>query len=149
MAKHRLIAPVKERCILTTPSKHKDILKAAIIIAIIVVSSFGAVFYLLTYDNVTVSGQAFAPTGLWGPFLTVQKLQFQDTQSGTITTFQFHFGYASGNTFGNYSVILKNGHTYNVFLSYFVGSDENPQTDFETTFTVNATAGQTTITKDF
>ena len=130
-------------------NKQKNIMKATIIIVALVVSSIGAVIYLSTKDNMTVSGQAFAPTALWGPFLAVQKIEFQDTQTDTVTTFRFHFPQSSVNPVGNYSVTLKDGHTYNVYISYFIGTDRNPQTDFITTFTVNATAGQTAITKNF
>jgi hypothetical protein len=137
-----------------TSTKRRNIMIAAVIIVVLAVSSIGAVIYLLTEGNVTTSGQAFAPTALWGPVLTVQTIEFQDTRTGTETTFHFHFappGPQNINPVGNYSVTLKNGHTYNVFISYLIGYGEKAQTqtDFITTFTVNATAGQTAINKDF
>ena len=132
-----------------TSTKRRNTIIAAVIVVVLVASSIGAVFYLLTYDNVTVSGQAWS--GFWfSPMSTIQKIEFQDTQTGALTAFHFTFTSSGSHDVGNYSVTLKNRHTYNVFITYFVGgSADNPQTDFVTTFTVNETAGQTTITKDF
>ncbi len=128
-----------------TSTKRRNILKATIIIAVIVASSVGAVFYLLTYDNVTVSGVAGVASLL--PATNIQTIQFQDTQIRT-AAITFHF--TTNQTWspsGNYSVILKNGHTYNVYISYTILSSH--ESGFVTPFTVNAPAGQTTINKDF
>jgi hypothetical protein len=133
-----------------TSTKRRSILIASLIVAVLVVSTIGAVFYLLTYDNVTVSGQAGAPTAEWGPALSIQAIEFQDTQAGTVTTFHFHFDSQGYHQFGNYSVTLKNGNTYNVYISFSVMSPSNNiQKEFSTTFIVNVAAGQTTINKDF
>ncbi len=115
----------------------------------LLVSSIGAVIYLLTYGNVTVSGSAgVGSTVVIAP--TIQTIEFQDTQKGTITAFHFNFAPNSNNAFGNYSVTLKNGHTYNVYLSFFVMNGQGGvEKEFITTFTVNAAAGQTAITKNF
>jgi hypothetical protein len=131
-------------------TKRRNIQIAFLIIVVFVVSSIGAVIYLTTEGNVTVSGRAFSNTDL--PVSTVQTIEFQDTQTGTLTTFHFHFAPPSPqniNPDGNYSVTLKNGHTYNIYISYFIGYGGNPETDFIATFTVNATAGQTAIYKNF
>ena len=128
----------------------RNILIASLIIVVLIVSTIGVVFYLLTYDNVTVSGQAGTPTAEWGPALSIQAIEFQDTQAGTATTFHFHFDLQGYHQFGNYSVTLKNGHTYNVYISFSVMSPSNNiQKEFSTTFTVNVATGQTTINKDF
>ncbi len=123
-------------------TKRRNFVIATVIIVVLAVSSIGAVIYLLTKDNVTVSGQAFASTLV--PATNIQTIQFQDIQTGTATT--FHFPPQSGNT-GNYSVTLKNGHTYNVYISYYVLSA--PETDFITTFTVHAPDGKTAISQNF
>jgi CRISPR/Cas system type I-B associated protein Csh2 (Cas7 group RAMP superfamily) len=118
-------------------------MKAAIIIVVIVVSSIGAVFYLLTYDNVTVSGRAAVT---FVPGTIIQTIEFTDIQTGASTAYQFNQNSSGA---GTYSVTLKNGHTYNVYISFCVINPENSQTHFTTTFYVNATAGQTAITKNF
>ena len=41
-----------------TSTKHRNILIASLIVVVLVVSSIGAVIYLLTKDNVKVSGKA-------------------------------------------------------------------------------------------
>jgi len=92
-------------------TKRRNILIASIIVVVLVVSSIGAVIYLLTYDNVTVSGiEGVSSAVVIAP--TVQTIEFQDTQTGTMTTFHFNFAPKSDNAFGNYSVTLKNGHNY-------------------------------------
>ncbi len=99
-------------------------------------------------DNVAVSGKA----GVSGAVVlapTLQTLEFTDTQTGSTTTIS-HFTFApQTENVGNYSVTLKDGHTYNVYVSYFVFNQDNHKTQFITTFTVNAPAGQKEITKDF
>ena len=131
-----------------TSTKRRNILKATIIIAVIVVSSVGAVFYLLTYDNVTVSGVA----GVSGAVViapTIRTIEFQDIQTGTLTTFHFNFAPKSDSGYGNYSVTLKNGHTYNVYISFSYMGSGSVEKEFITTFTVSVAAGQTAITKNF
>jgi hypothetical protein len=103
---------------------------------------------ILSKDNVTVSGKALV-SGAVVLAATIQKIEFTDTQTGTTTTIS-HFTFAPQTTDeGNYSVTLKNGHTYNVYIIYSVFNPDNMETQFITTFTVNATAGQTAITKNF
>jgi hypothetical protein len=131
-----------------TSTKRRNILIASLIIVVLVVSSVGAVNYLLTKDNVTVSGKA----GVSGAVViapTIRTIEFQDTQTGTMTTFHFTFAPKSDNGYGNYSVTLKNGHTYNVYLSFSYMGSGNVEKEFITTFTVNAPAGQSAITKNF
>ncbi len=131
-----------------TSTKRRKLLIAAIIVAVLVVSSIGAVFYLLTYDNVKVSGVA----GVSGAVViapTIRTIEFQDTQTGTLTTFHFTFVPKSIDNYGNYSVTLKNGHTYNVYISFSYMGSGTIEKEFITTFTVNAPAGQSAITKNF
>jgi hypothetical protein len=131
-----------------TSTKYRSILIASIIVVVIVVSSIGAVIYLLTKDNVTVSGDAGVNSAVViAP--TIQTIEFQDTQTGTMTTFQFNFDPKSYNSYGNYSVTLKNGHTYNVYLRFSYMGSGNIEKEFITAFTVNAAAGQTAMTKNF
>ena len=131
-----------------TSTKRRNILIAFLVVVVLVVSSIGAVIYLLSYDNVTVSGIAGVSSAVViAP--TVQTIEFQDTQTGTITTFHFNFAPKSDNAFGNYSVTLKNGHNYNVYLSFSYMSSNNIEKEFITTFAVNVAAGQTAITKNF
>jgi hypothetical protein len=128
-----------------TSTKRRNILKVAIITAIIIVSSFGALFYLLTYDNVKVSGEAVV-SGAVVLAANIKTIEFTDTQTGITTSSHFTFPLQSTNL-GNYSVILKNGHTYNVYINFSVMS--KTEKEFITSFTVNAVAGQKEITKDF
>ncbi len=127
--------------------------KAVLVIAtlLILFTFFGAAVLInlsLSKDNVTVSGKAVI-SGAVVIAATVQTIEFTDTQTGTTTTTS-HFTFAPQTTNGgNYSVTLKNGHTYNVYISYSVFNPDNIETQFITTFTVNATAGQTAITKNF
>jgi|WetSurMetagenome_2_1015567.scaffolds.fasta_scaffold15636_3 hypothetical protein len=131
-----------------TSTKRRSILIASIIVVVIVFSSIGAVFYLLTYDNVMVSGRA----GVNGAVViapTIRTIEFQDTQTGTMTTFHFTFAPKSDSGYGNYSVTLKNGHTYNVYISFSYMGGGTIEKEFITTFTVSVAAGQTAITKNF
>jgi hypothetical protein len=131
-----------------TSTKRRNILIAFLIVLVLVVSSIGAVIYLLTYDNVTVSGQA----GVSGAVViapTIRTIEFQDTQTGTMTTFHFTFALKSDDGYGNYSVTLKNGHNYKVYLSFSYMGSGNTEKEFITAFTVNVAAGQTAITKNF
>jgi hypothetical protein len=131
-----------------TSTRRRNILIASLIVVVLVVSSVGAVIYLLTYDNVTVSGSA----GVSGAVViapTIHTIEFQDTQTGTITTFHFTFAPKSASGFGNYSVTLKNGHTYNIYLSFSYMGGGSIEKEFITTFTVSVASGQTAITKNF
>ena len=131
-----------------TSAKPRNIIIAVVIIVVLVASSIGTAVYLLTKDNVTVSGQAGVSGGVVLA-ATIQTIDFTDTQTGTTTSSHFTFAPQTHN-FGNYSVTLKNGHTYNVYISFFVfNHTDNIETQFITTFTVNATAGQKEITKYF
>ena len=126
-----------------TSTKRRNSLIAVVIIVVLVVSSIGAIFYLLTYDNVTVSGNARVT---YLPGTIIQEIEFVDIQTGASTAFQFHQALGGADY---YSVTLKNGHTYNVYISFCVIIPEDSQTQFTETFHVNATDGQTVITKDF
>jgi hypothetical protein len=116
---------------------------AVLVILLIVMGSVAAIGFYLVKDNVTVSGYARVT---YLPGTIIQEIEFVDIQTGASTAFQFH--QASGGS-DYYSVTLKNGHTYNVYISFCVINPENSQTYFTTTFHVNATDGQTTIAKDF
>jgi len=125
--------------------------KAVVVVAalLILFISLGAVVIdlYLSKDNVTVSGEALV-SGAVVLAATLQTIEFTDTQTGTTTSSHFTFAPQTTNV-GNYSVILKNGHTYNVYISFSVFNPDNNETQFITTFTVNAAAGQKEITKDF
>jgi hypothetical protein len=130
-----------------TSTKRRSILIASLIVVVLVVSSIGTVFYLLTYDNVTVSGTAIVSGAAFlAPKL--RTIQFTDTQTGTTTSFNFTSA-SQGINVGNYSVTLKNGHSYNVYITFSVMVSYGLETEFIKTFTVNAAAGQKEITKDF
>ena len=121
-------------------------MRKAVVVALLVLFIFlGAIVIdlYLSKDNVTVSGKA----GVYDEIApNVQTVEFTDTQTGTTS----HFTFARQTYYeGNYSVTLKNGHTYNVYISYSILSPNNPKTQFITTFTVNSPAGQTAITKNF
>ena len=116
---------------------------AFLVILFIVLGAVAAISLYLVKDNVAVSGNASVT---YLPGTIIQEIEFVDIQTGALTAFQFH--QASGGT-DYYSVTLKNGHTYNVYISFCVIIPENSQTHFTTTFYVNATDGQTVITKDF
>lgn len=131
--------------------------RIAVILLIITVISIIAIAGILIYynnpstDNITVSGKA-SSAALSQPFPTsIQRIEFADTQTGIVTTFHFPFTPQSNNSAGNYSVYLKNEHTYNVFISYYHGIPPNmeSESDYFTTFTVHAPAGEKTITKNF
>lgn len=118
---------------------------AVLVILFIVLGSIAVIGFFLTKDNVAVSGRANV---VYVPGTIIQSIEFVDTQAGPSTTFQFPQDYSSSG--GNYSVTLKNGHTYNVYITFNVlGDRARSQTHFTTTFYVNATAGQTAITKNF
>ena len=138
-------------------TKRRKIIIACIVIVVLVVSSVGAlIFYQQltptpSADAITVSGLA-SSGALSQPFPTsIQTIEFADTQTGTVTTFHFSFAPQSNNPTGNYSVSLKNEHTYNVFIRYYHGIPPNmePESDFFTTFTVHALDGEKVISKDF
>jgi len=140
-----------------TSTKRKNTLIILVIIIVLVVSSIGAlIFYqqltpTLSDDAIKVSGKA-SSAALSQPFPTsIQRIEFVDTQTGTVTTFHFPFAPQSNNPTGNYSVSLKNEHTYNVYINYYHGIPPKmePESDFFTTFTVNAPDGETAISKDF
>jgi hypothetical protein len=137
-------------------TKRRKIIIACIVIVVLVVSSVGAlIFYQQltptpSADAITVSGLA-SSGALSQPFPTsLQRIEFADTQTGTVTIFHFPFPQQSNNPTGNYSVSLKNEHTYNVYISYYHGFPPNmePETDYFTTFTVHSPTGQKAISKD-
>ncbi len=117
---------------------------AVLVILLIVLGSVAVIGFYLVKDNVTVSGMANVT---FVPGTIIQSIEFADTQGGASTTFQFPQDYNSAG--GNYSVTLKNGHTYNVYISFCVINPEKSQTHFTTVFHVNAADGQTAITKNF
>jgi hypothetical protein len=139
-----------------TSTKRKKVIIASIIIVVLVVVSIGALIVCNQLNSsqiglVTVSGQA-SSGALAEPFPTsIQRIEFTDTQTGAVTTFHFPFTPQSNNPIGNYSVSLKNEHTYSVTISYYHGfpGTMDPESDYITTFTVHAPAGETAITKDF
>jgi methionine-rich copper-binding protein CopC len=102
---------------------------------------------------ITVSGKV-GSNALSQPFLSsLIGIQFTDTQTGTETSFYFHFPPPpSLNPFGTYSVILMNKHTYNVTISYYIGPSANnmiQKVDYVGDFTVQAPAGENAISKNF
>ena len=105
-----------------------------------------------TNNPITVSGRA-SSAALSEPEITsIQKIEFNDIQTGIVTSFNFSYPKQSNNPFGNYSVILENGHTYSVTISYYAGfsiGNMLPASVFFDTYTVNATAGQRAITENF
>jgi hypothetical protein len=126
--------------------------KAVVVVAVLLIlfMLLGALIIdlYLSKDNVVVSGKA----GISGAVVlapTLQTLEFTDSQTGSTTTIS-HFTFApQTENIGNYSVVLKNGHTYNVYVSYSVFNPDNQETQFITTFTVNRSDGEKEITKDF
>ena len=118
------------------------LVKVTLLILFIVLGAVVIELYL-SKDNITVSGQA-AVTIM--PIITIQTIEFTDIQTGTSTAFHFTQNFS---TAGKYSVTLKNGHTYNVYISYYYINPEKSETHFSTTFSVNATAGETEINKNF
>jgi hypothetical protein len=117
---------------------------AVLIILLIILGSVAVIGFYLVKDNVTVSGMANVT---YVPGTIIKSIEFVDTQGGVLTSFQFPQDYNSAG--GNYSVTLKNGHTYNVYISFYVITPEPSQRHFTTVFYVNAADGQTAITKDF
>jgi hypothetical protein len=138
---------IKLLSLVQTSTKRRNIIIAVVIIVVLVASSIGTVVYLLTKDNVTVSGQAGVSGGVVLAAY-VQTIDFTDTQTGTTTSSHFTFTPQTHNG-GNYSVTLKNGHTYNVYITFSTFNHTNNETQFITTFTVNPAAGQKEITKHF
>ena len=138
-------------------TERSKIIVASIVIVVLVVSSIGAlIFYQQltsppSADAIKVSGLA-SSAALSQPFPTsIQRIEFADTQTGIVTTFHFSFPQQSNNPTGNYSVSLKNEHTYNVYISYYHGFPPNmkPETDYFIIFTVHAPTGQKAISKNF
>jgi len=102
--------------------------------------------------DVTVSGSVNIVVLPGFEVSSLAGIQFTDVQTGNVTTFRFTFAPQSSNPVGNYSVTLKNGHTYSVTISYYYGAiigGMQPASDYIETFTVNAPAGQTAITENF
>ena len=146
-------------------AKRKIAVIISAIIITVVVSSIAALI-LINLDNsidqkddVPASGINVAVSGtvdsrsLSQPFLTsLQTIEFTDTQTGANVSFRFPFPAQGDNPVGNYSVTLQDGHTYSVDLSYYTGPRIGgmiPHTDNLGTYTVQAPAGTTSITKNF
>lgn len=146
-------------------TKRKNPLIISAVIITLVVSCTGVVLILLSNsinqkDNVIVSGTVFS-SGHFTMFPTIlQTLEFTDTQTGTKTTYNFHFPPQSISTAaGNYSVTLKNGHTYSVTLNYILvwtrpdmtptPGGKTPYTENFGTFTVYIPEGKTSVSKNF
>lgn len=138
----------------TSTKRKKVIVASAIIVVILVVTLFGVFVFSQKSDelpvgSVVVSGKA-SSAALCQPLTTsLQKIDFVDIQTGVTTSYDFHYDKQSGNPFGNYSVILKNGHIYSVYISYWVNIYRQQYSDYIHNFSVNATTGQTTIYKNF
>jgi hypothetical protein len=126
----------------------KAVVVIAVLLILFVFLGALAIDLYLSKDNVSVSGKA----GVSGAVVlapTLQTLNFSDTQTGT-TSVVSHFTFApQTENVGNYSVTLKNGHTYDVYVSYFVFTPDEHESQFITSFTVNAPAGQKELIKDF
>ncbi len=138
-------------------TKRRKIIIACIVIVVLTASLVGALtFYQQltptpSADAIKVSGLA-SSSALSQPFPTsLQRIEFADSQTGTVTTFNFPFPQQSNNPTGNYSVYLKNEHTYNVFISYYHGISPHmkEEKDYFTAFTVHASNGEKAISKDF
>jgi hypothetical protein len=102
--------------------------------------------------NVTVSGTVDSRSLAQPVLSSLQTIEFTDTQTGANASFRFTFPAHSDNPTGNYSVTLQDGHTYSVDLSYYIGPTTGsmiPHTDNLGTYTVQAPAGTTSITKNF
>ena len=102
--------------------------------------------------DVTVSGSLNIVVLPGVVVASLAGIQFTDAQTGNVTAFRFPFAPQSSNPVGNYSVTLKNGHTYSVTISYYIGAvigGMQPASDYITTFTVQAPAGKTSISEDF
>jgi hypothetical protein len=106
----------------------------------------------LKAGTVIVSGQANS-AALFMPFpSSLISITFTDAQTDANTTYDFNFPPPptldpQKYSFGNYTVILMNQHTYNVTVSYYGNMDRFA--DYVGSFTVAVPAGQTAITKDF
>ena len=117
-----------------------------LIILLIVLGGVAAISFYLVKDNMTVARKS---KRYFVPITTIQKIEFVDTQTSATTAYHFSFTAQNFSGAGDYSVTLKNGHTYNVYISYYVMDPERAETHFSTTYYVNATAGQTAITRNF
>jgi hypothetical protein len=138
-----------------TSTKRKKFIIASVITVVVLVVAFIGVFIFsnqsieLPIGSVVVSGRA-SSAALCQPMTTsLQKIDFVDIQTGVTTSYDFHYDKQSDNPFGNYSVILKNGHTYSVYISYWVSVYRQQYSDYIHNFSVNATAGETAIYKNF
>ena len=106
----------------------------------------------LTAGTVIVSGRANS-AALFMPFpSSLISITFTDTQTDANTTYDFNFPPPptldpQEYSFGNYTVILMNQHTYNVTVRYYGNMERFA--DYVGTFTVAEPAGQTAIIKDF
>jgi hypothetical protein len=119
---------------------------AAIATVVLIVLCAVVIEFYLTKDNVTVSGEAGVT---FVPGTIIQSIEFTDIQTRTSTTYQFHWTQQYASSAGNYTVTLQKGHTYNVYISYYVLNPEKVETHFTTTYHIDATNGQTAITKTF
>ncbi|MCW4004894.1 MAG: hypothetical protein NWE95_13390 [Candidatus Bathyarchaeota archaeon] len=145
-----------------TSTKRKNTLIISVVVITLIVSSIVMVtlFFLNDSnqkDNVIVSGKVVS-TGVFTMFPTsLQTLEFTDTQTGTKTSYNFQFPPQSPNSSGNYSVTLKNGHTYSVTLGYYLivsihgnmTSGTTLYTENFGTFTVHAPEGKTSVSQRF
>lgn len=145
-----------------TSNKRRNIIISSIVIVVLVVSFIGAIVLInitSQKDNVIVSGTVFSSHFTVFPTI-LQTLEFTDTQTGTKTTCNFHFPAQSISTSaGNYSVTLKNGHTYSVTLNYILvwtrpdmtptPGGKTPNTENFGTFTVYTPEGKTSVSKNF
>ena len=145
-----------------TSNKRRSIIISSIVIVLLVVSFIGAIVLInitSQKDNVIVSGTVFSSHFTVFPTI-LQTLEFTDTQTGTKTTYNFHFPPQSISTSaGNYSVTLKNGHTYSVTLNYILvwtrpdmtptPGGKTPYTENFGTFTVYTPEGKTSVSKNF
>ncbi len=113
----------------------------------------------LTAGTVIVSGKANS-AALFGPFPSrLISIIFTDTQTDANTTYDFNFPPPSqpifdpmAYSFGNYTVILMNQHTYKVTISYYGGPSPSSMQVFSDNvgkFTVAVPPEQTQVTKDF
>jgi|WetSurMetagenome_2_1015567.scaffolds.fasta_scaffold00401_27 hypothetical protein len=135
--------------------KRKSILIISVVIATLVISSIGAIvaiYFAKPNDSITVSGKVDS-SALSQPFLTsLQTIEFIDTQTGAKTSFRFPFATHSDNPFGDYSVSLKNEHTYSIIVSYYTGPTTGnmyPASDNLGSFTVHAATGKKAISQNF
>jgi hypothetical protein len=117
------------------------------------------VFVYPQSSGITVSGKVNS-IPLSEPFpSSLISIQFTDIQTSANNSFSFPYNYPpqsgviGGNSaIGDYSVILINGHTYNITVTYYLGptaGNISIKTDYLYDFTVNAIDGQTVITKTF